>query len=52
MTNVPVVMHLKARFTGLSILALMFALFTLALRKKVIKIAAIVRKFPAKSGFL
>jgi hypothetical protein len=52
MMNVPAAMQLKARFTGLSILALMFALSTVALRKKVTKIAAIVRKYPANSGFL
>lgn len=47
-----VVMQLKARFIGLSILVLMSALFTNALRKKVIKTAVIVLKFPASFGFL
>lgn len=45
-------MQLKAGFIGPSILALMFALFTNALRKKAIEIAVIVRKSPAKSGSL
>jgi hypothetical protein len=49
--DVPAVMHLKERFIGPSILALMFALFTNALRKKVIEIAAIVRKSRVNSGF-
>ena len=47
--TVLVVMYLKARFTGLSILVLMFALFINASRKKIIETVGIVHK--SHAGF-